>query len=142
VTVLQPLQIRVLPPLTGDSTPAFPNGSTMNVAKAGSTVPVKVTLAACGVDVTATAPVTLRLATLFKTSDSDPGVSVVPTFNGAGDAGGVMIWDGSQYHYNLDTNGYPVTVGNPSFFQLNVVATYNSAPSIPVGSDSLMLDTK
>jgi hypothetical protein len=66
----------------------------------------------------------------------------VPTFNGAGDAGGVMIWDGSQFHYNLDTKGYPVTVGNPSFFQLNVVATYNSAPSIPVGSDSLMLDTK
>jgi hypothetical protein len=142
VTVLQPLALKVQPPLYGDSTAASPNGSVDNVVKDGSTVPVKILVYACGVDVTQTASLTLRLGVQSKQNASDPGTNVVPTFNGAGDAGGVMIWDGTQYHYNLNTKGYAVTSTNASFYQLNVTASYSSNPTVVVGSDAIMVDTK
>jgi hypothetical protein len=142
VNVLQPLAIQIQPPLAGDSTPAAPNGSFDNVAKAGSTVPVQVAVYACGVDVTETAPITLKLGVLSKQNASDPGTVVVPTFNGAGDANGAMVLTGNHYHYDLNTKGYAVTATNDAFYQLNITASYNSSPNVIVGSDAIMLDTK
>jgi hypothetical protein len=142
VNVLQPLAIKIQPPLSGDSTPAAPNGSVDNIAKAGSTVPVQVAVYACGVDVTATAPITLMQGVLSKQNASDPGTVVVPTFNGAGAADGAMVLTGNHYHYDLNTTGYAVTVSNAAFYQLNITASYNSNPNVIAGSDAIMLDTK
>jgi hypothetical protein len=137
VTVLQPITMQVQPPLSGD------NDTADNVAKDGSTVPVKVKLFACGTDVTSSAAVTAKIGVSYVPNGGSAGQNPVPTFNGAGDTGGVMVFDGQFYHYNLDTKGYSVTAGaNPAFYQLNITAAYLSAPGVIVGSDAIQLDTK
>jgi hypothetical protein len=59
-----------------------------------------------------------------------------------GDANGVMVFDGTYYHYNLDTKGLASTAGVPAFYQESITVAYNSAPGVVVGSDSIQLDTK
>jgi hypothetical protein len=66
----------------------------------------------------------------------------VPTFNGKGDVDGVMVLDGSNYRYNLDTRGYSTTAGVPGFYQETITVAYKSAPNIVVGSDAIQIDTK
>ena len=92
--------MQVQPPLNGD------NDSADNVAKDGSTVPVKVKIFACGADVTSSGSVTVKIGVAYVPNGGAPGQNPVPTFNGAGDSGGVMVFDGQFYHYNLDTKGY------------------------------------
>jgi hypothetical protein len=136
VTVLQPLTVRIQPPLAGD------NDTVDNVVKAGSTVPTKILLFACGVDVTATAPVNAKLDVTYKASGGTTVASPIVTSNGAGDANGIMIFDGTYYHYNLATKGYATTAGMPGFYQESITVAYQSAPSVVVGSDKIQLDTK
>jgi hypothetical protein len=137
VTVLQPLTMRIQAPLAGD------NASVDNVVKAGSTVPVKVLLFACGADVTTTAAVDGKLAVNYKTSGgSNTTATVTATSSGAGDANGVMIFDGTHYRYNLSTKGYSATQGVPAFYQVNLSVAYKSAPGVVVGTDAIQLDVK
>jgi hypothetical protein len=136
VTVLQPLTIRIQPPLSGD------NDTVDNVVKCGSTVPNKILLYACGVEVTKTASVTAKLSVSYKGSGGASVATSVPTSNGVGDANGVMVFDGTYYHYNLDTKGLASTAGVPAFYQESITVAYNSAPGVVVGSDSIQLDTK
>ncbi|HVU52271.1 MAG TPA: HYR domain-containing protein [Polyangia bacterium] len=136
VTVLQPLTVRVQPPLSGD------NDAVDNVVKDGSTVPVKVQLFACGVNVTKTASVTAKLAVASAPSGGSTTTQTVVACSDAPNTNGVMVLDGASYHYNLSTKGYAVTAGLPAFFQLNVSVAYKSAPSVVVGSDAIELDTR
>jgi hypothetical protein len=137
VTVLQPLTMRVQPPLSGD------NDTVDNVVKDGSTVPTKVLLYACGVNVTAKASVVAKLSVTYMPSGGAAvGNPVTTTSNGAGDTNGVMTFDGTTYHYNLSTKGFSVTAGIPAFYQENITVAYKSAPSVVVGSDAIELDTK
>ena len=68
--------------------------------------------------------------------------ATVPTFNGKGDVNGIMVLDGSDYRYNLDTKGYSTTANIPGFYQETITVTYKSAPSTVVGSDAIQVDTK
>jgi hypothetical protein len=144
VTVLQPLDMRIQAPLSGDSTPAAPDGSVDNLVKAGSTVPVNVRLYACGADVTTTAPVTVKLGVTYKASSSDaPNSDVTLDYSGVGDTSGLMSLVGAQYHYNLSTKRYQVTgaAGNAAYYAVAMSTVYNQYPGIIVGSDSVRLET-
>jgi hypothetical protein len=136
VTVLQPLTIKIQPPLGGD------NDGVDNVVKDGSIVPNKILLYACGAEVTKTAAVTATLGVTYKTTGGSSSTSVVTTSNGIGDTGGVMIFDGTYYHYNLSTKGFSTTTGVPAFYQETISVAYQSAPSVIVGTDFIQVDTK
>jgi hypothetical protein len=136
VTVLQPLAIRVQPPLSGD------NNTVNNVVKLGSTVPTKVRLYACGTNVTKTAAVTVKLATVYVASGGSNTNQTIATYTDTPDTGGMMKLDGSNYRYNLSTKGLSPTAGVPAFYQENITAAYKSAPSVVVGSDTIQLDVK
>jgi hypothetical protein len=136
VTVLQPLTVVVQPPLAGD------NDTVDNIVKAGSTVPNKVQLFACGVNVTTTASVVAKLAVAYTPTGAAPVKATVPAFNGKGDANGVMVLDGANYRYNLDTRGYTTTGVGPAFYQETVTVAYKSAPNVIVGSDAIEVDTQ
>jgi hypothetical protein len=136
VTVLQPLTVLVQPPLAGD------NDTVDNIVKAGSTVPNKVQLFACGVNVTTTASVVAKVAVAYTPTGAASVKSTVPAFNGKGDANGVMILDGANYRYNLDTRGYSTTGVGPAFYQETVTVSYKSAPNVIVGSDAIQVDTQ
>jgi hypothetical protein len=136
VTVLQPLTVVVQPPLAGD------NDTVDNIVKAGSTVPNKVQLFACGVNVTTTASVVAKLAVAYTPTGAAPVKATVPAFNGKGDVNGVMILDGANYRYNLDTRGYTTTGVGPAFYQETITVAYKSAPNVVVGSDAIEVDTQ
>jgi hypothetical protein len=137
VTVLQPITVRVQPPLSGD------NDSVDNVVKVGSTVPTKVQLFACGSNVTTRAAVTVKLAvTSVSSGGASTTTTVTSTTTSAADTSGVMVLDGSNYRYNLSTKGFAVTAGVPAFYQESVSVAYKSAPSVVVGTDAIELDTK
>ena len=136
VTVLQPLTIRIQPPLSGD------NNTVDNVVKLNSTVPNKVRLYACGTDVTRTASVTVKLGTTFMSSGGSSTTSTIATCTDVADSGGVMILDGSNYRYNLSTKGLSVTAGVPAFYQETITAAYRSAPTVVVGTDTIQIDIK
>jgi hypothetical protein len=136
VTVLQPLTVVVQPPLTGD------NNTVDNIVKVGSTVPNKVQLLACGVNVTTTASVVVKLTVAYTPTGGATVTSIVPAFNGKGDVNGVMVLDGANYRYNLDTKGYSTTASVPAFYQETVTVAYKSAPNVVVGSDAIEVDTQ
>jgi hypothetical protein len=136
VSVLQPLTIRIQPPLSGD------NNTTDNVVKLGSTVPNKVRLYACGSEVTKTASVIVKLGTTYMSTGGSTNTRTIAACTDAVDSGGVMILDGSNYRYNLSTKGLSVTAGNPAFYQEDITAAYKSAPAVVVGSDKIQLDIK
>jgi hypothetical protein len=136
VIVLPPLTIKIQPPLSGD------NDTVDNVVKDGSTVPNKILLYTCGVDVTATAHVVAKLGVAYKSTGGSSTTSAVATFNGIGDTGGVMVFDGTYYHYNLSTTGFSSTSGVPGFYQETITVAYQSAPSVIVGTDAIQVDTK
>ena len=134
--MLQPLTVRIQSPLVGD------NNTVINVVKVGSTVPNKIQLFACDVNVTTTASVVAKLAVTYTPTGGATATATVPTFNGKGDVNGVMVLDGSNYRYNLDTKGYSTTADVPGFYQETITVTYKSAPSVVVGSDAIQVDTK
>jgi hypothetical protein len=136
VTVLQPLTIRIQPPLSGD------NNAVDNIVKLGSTVPNKVRLYACGTDVTRTASVVVKLGTTLMSSGGTTRTQTIATCTDAPDTGGVMILDGSNYRYNLSTKGLSATAGVAAFYQENITAAYKSAPSVVVGTDTIQIDLK
>jgi hypothetical protein len=137
VTVLQPLTIKIQPPLAGD------NDTVDNVVKNGSTVPNKILLYACGTDVTSSVSVVAKLGVTYKqTGGSNVSTTVPTTFNGAGDTNGMMVFDGKYYHYNLATAGYSVTQGVSAFYQETITVAYQSAPNVIVGTDMIQIDTK
>jgi hypothetical protein len=136
VTVLQPLTIKIQPPLSGD------NGTVNNVVKLGSTVPNKVRLYACGTNVTTTASVTVKLGTTYMASGGVSTSQTITTCTDTPDTGGVMKLDGSNYRYNLSTKGLSVTAGIAAFYQENITVAYKSAPNVVVGSDNIQIDLK
>jgi hypothetical protein len=136
VTVLQPLTIRIQPPLSGD------NNSVDNIVKLGSTVPNKVRLYACGTDVTRTASVVVKIGTALMSSGGSTRMQTLATYTDTPDTGGVMILDGSNYRYNLSTKGLSATSGVAAFYQENITAAYKSAPSVVVGTDTIQIDLK
>jgi hypothetical protein len=101
-----------------------------------------VQLLACGVNVTATASVVARLAVAYTPTGATSTTASVPTFNGKGDVDGIMVLDGSNYRYNLDTKGLSTTGSDPGFYQETITVAYKSAPSVVVGSDAIQIDTK
>jgi hypothetical protein len=131
VTVLQPLEARVQPPLQGD------NGTFTNVVKGGSTVPAKVQLFACGVNVTKSARVTAKLAVSY-VQNGGPSAGK----SSCADTGGAMKLDGSHYQYKLSTRGYLSTASNPAYYQLKVTVAYQSNAGVVVGSNAIKLDVK
>jgi hypothetical protein len=137
VTVLQPLTIKIQPPLAGD------NDAVDNVVKDGSTVPNKILLYACGTDVTSHVSVVAKLGVTYKqTGGSNVSTTVAITSNGPGDSNGIMVFDGTYYRYNLATAGFSVTQGVPAFYQENITVAYQSAPNVIVSSDAIQIDTK
>jgi len=136
VTVLQPLTIKIQPPLSGD------NNTVNNVVKLGSTVPTKVRLYACGTNITKTASVTVKIGTTYVSSGGTSTSQTVAACYDAPDTGGVMTLDGANYRYNLSTKGFSVTAGVPAFHQENIAVAYTSAPNVVVGSDTIQLDVK
>ena len=118
------------------------NNTVDNIVKAGSTVPNKVRLYACGSDVTRTASVTVKLETTYVSSGGSTTTKTIATCTDAADSGGVMILDGANYRYNLSTKGLSVTTGSPAFYQETITAAYRSAPSVVVGTDKIQLDIK
>jgi hypothetical protein len=136
ITVLQPLTVRIQPPLAGD------NNTVDNVVKSGSTVPNKIQLFACGVNVTTTAPVVAKLAVAYTPSGGTAVTADVPNYNGKGDVNGLMVLDGANYRYNLDTKGYSTTASSPGFYQETITVAYKSAPNVVVASDAIQFDTK
>jgi hypothetical protein len=136
VSVLQPLTIKIQAPLSGD------NDAVDNIVKDGSIVPNKILLYACGTDVTKTAAVVAKLGVTYKTTGGTSTTSVVPTNNGIGDSNGVMVFDGTYYHYNLSTRGFSSTNGVPAFYQETISVAYQSAPTVVVGTDLIQVDTK
>ena len=134
VTVLQPLTIVADPPLRDGAD---------NVAQRGSTVPVKVHLLNCaGTDVTTTVAVTVRLGVTLQSGTGGTLDNVVPTYNGAGSTGGIMVLTDSHYQYNLNTKGYQTTASDARYYQLAVSVNYTASPSVVVGTDAIMLDTR
>jgi hypothetical protein len=145
ITVLQPLTMRVQAPLSGDSTPAMPDGSLDNMIKEGSVVPVKVKLFACGADVTTTADVTVRLGVTYRVNSSDaPNGSVTLNYSGIGDSSGLMSLVDGQYRYNLSTKSYQLTAapGNSAYYAVKMTAAYNTSPGVVVGTDTVRLETR
>lgn len=137
VTVVEPLTVRVLPPLSGD------DDSVDNVVKAGSTVPTKVRLSRCGgADVTSQAPVIVKLGVTFQQSGGSSVVATTAPSSAPSDSGGVMTLNGDHYQYNLSTKGDAVTAASPAFYQVNITAAYTAHPTVVAGSDALQLDLK
>ena len=150
VNVLAPLRLAFQSPLEDDNAPDDPNTDTDvgNVFKVGSTVPHKIKIIACnGTDVTAAfaSRVTLRLTETYRSGVGNGSTAIVPEYNGQGDAGGVLNYDGSQFHYNLSTNAarYPAgTTANAAYFSSLITATYNSSPGIVAGREDARLESK
>jgi hypothetical protein len=136
VTVLQPLTVQVQPPLIG-------NGGTVdNVVKRGSTVPVKARLFACGVNVTKTARVKVKLGVAYDAGDGTPPTPVQVDCDDGGDPGGVMKLNGANYLYNLSTKGYLKTINNPASYLGTINVAYKTAPAVIVGTDAIRLELK
>jgi hypothetical protein len=109
LTILQALTVSFRPPVTQTFTTPI-----KNTVKAGSTVPHKVLLLNCnGVDVTASVQSQVEVylsVTLTPEVVGAIGDAVDPLeYNGMGDPGGRMVFDGTQFHYNLSTKNYVVT---------------------------------
>jgi hypothetical protein len=136
VTVLQPLTVRIQPPLSGD------NNTVANIVKAGSTVPNKIQLFACATNVTTTAAVVAKLDVAYAPTGGSSVTSTVATSNGKADKDGIMILDGSNYRYNLDTKGFSTTATGPGFYQETITVAYKTAPNVVVGSDAIQVETK
>jgi hypothetical protein len=121
-----------------------------NVFKSGSKVPHKVKIYnSAGQDVTASiaSQVTVKLSVTerqYVNATTSVLVNDVPeNFSGVGSAGGVMVLTGGQFHYNLDTSGYPAgTVNNQLFFRSHVTVEFNTAPGTIVGQEDALLESK
>jgi hypothetical protein len=104
--------------------------------------------ACSGADVTTAiaGSVTLRLTTSFRDdTGSGAGTSIVPTFTGVGDVGGVFVLTGNHFHYNQQTDpkSYPTgSINNSHYFDNVVTLTYNAAPSIVAGQEDARLESK
>jgi hypothetical protein len=152
VTVLAPLRVAFQPPLADDNVAddIETDQDIQNRFKVGSKVPHKVLLFDCaGNDVTASraGSVTVKLdVTLRQYVNATTSTAVVDlpeNYSGAGSPGGIMMWDGTQFHYNLDTTGYPAgTASKPEFFRSHVTVIYNSAPAIIVGEEDALLESR
>jgi hypothetical protein len=121
-----------------------------NVFKSGSKVPHKVRLFnEAGQDVTASiaSQVTVKLNVTerqYVNATTSVLVNDVPeNFTGAGSAGGLLVLTDGQFHYNLDTSGYPAgTVNSPMFFRSHITVEYNTAPGTVVGEEDALLESK
>jgi len=151
VNVLQPLRIVFRQPLSDDNVANDINtdADVANVFEVKRTIPNEVALYSCGgADVTAanSAGVTLRLTVNYRTdTSSGAGTVIVPTYNGVGAAGGLMVYTGGAFQYNLSTDSahYPNgSVNNSNYFDDVITATYNVLPSMIAGQEDARLESK
>ena len=136
VTVLQPLTVRIQSPLVGD------NNAVINVVKAGSTVPNKVQLFACGMNVTTTAAVDAKLGR---------GLHADRRGHRHGDRPRVQRQGRHERRHGPRREQLSLQPGHegllhdrqrPGFYQETITVAYKSAPSVVVGSDAIQVDTK
>ncbi|TMQ12251.1 MAG: HYR domain-containing protein [Deltaproteobacteria bacterium] len=151
VNVLQPMRLAFQAPLSDDNVADDINGDAdiANIFEVKRTIPNKIKVFGCnGSDVTAAigGSVTLRLTINFRNDNSSgQGTSIVPTFNGVGDAGGVFVLTGDHFQYNQSTDpaNYPAgTVNNSSYFDNVVTLTYNAVPGIVAGQEDARLESR
>lgn len=150
VNVLAPLRIVFEQPLSDDNTADDPttDADATNLFKAGSTIPHQVKILSCsGADVTAAvaSQVSLRLTETYRSGIGNAEVNIVPEYSGVGDAGGLMVFLGPKFKYNLNTNTtqYPGgTSKNAGYFTSLVTATYNVAPWIIAGREDARLESR
>lgn len=111
-----------------------------NLFRPGQTIPHKVRLLDCGdSDVTATVPVTLKLAVSQGAIGGGTGVvNDLDDFTGIGDAGGSMVLVGDHYQFNLKTNAVEYPPGGAQFQSL-VTVSYRSAPGLVAGAEDARL---
>ena len=152
VTVLEPLQVIFeQPPLDDDNARDDIDGDNdiANKFKVGQVIPVKVKILDCfGNDVmTSIAPlVTFRLD---MTERDDQGMTTIVNdvpeeFNGVGSSEGIMVLNGNHFQFNLDTDTFdPSTIGNPNlYFRAHVTVEYDTDPTIVVGEEDALLESK
>jgi hypothetical protein len=135
VTVLEPLSLSFLPPVSSTA---------VNKFKVTQTIPHKVNLANCaGTDVTVSqaAGVTVRLGVSPNSSPGTNLINDVSDFTGVGDAGGTMYLTDGHFQYNLKTNTGEYASGG-ALYTSSVTVAYNDHPSITVGSKSATLQSK
>ena len=151
VTVVEPLRLAFLAPLSDDNVPDDINtdADVTNLFEVKRTIPNQLKVFACnGADVTVAiaSSVTLRLSvSLRDDTNSGPGTPITPTFTGVGDPDGVFVLTGNHFHYDQKTDpvNYPVgTINNTRYFDNIVTLTYNSAPSIIAGQEDARLESK
>jgi len=151
VNVLAPLRLAFQAPLSDDNVADDINtdADVANVFEVKRTIPNKIKVFACdGADVTTGVAdsVTLRLTVNFRDDgNGGTGTSIVPTFTGVGDVGGVFVLTDDHFHYNqhTDPDSYPTgTVNDSHYFDNVVTLTYNSAPNIVAGQEDARLESK
>lgn len=142
VTVLMPLRVVFGPPLESGS-------NVVNRFTVNSTIPHKIKLLDCaGNDVTAAMAslVTVKIDVTERVQTETGSallVDVPEDYSGVGDAGGLMVFTGGQFQFNLKTKGYESgTVRNNRFFQSLVTVTYDTNPGTPVGTGFVLMESK
>jgi len=112
----------------------------LNKLKVGKTIPVKVTT-------TLGPSLTVRIDATEREDQGSTSTVVndVPEdFNGVGDAESTMVLNGNHFQYNLDTDGFDTgTINDPTiFFRIHVTAEFNTDPTIIVGEEDALLESK
>lgn len=134
VTVLEPLSVSFLPPVSSTA---------VNKFKSTQTIPHKVSLRNCaGTDVTVSqaAGVTVKLGVTADGS-SESLINDVSDFSGVGDAGGTMYLTDGHFQYNLKTNTTEYPSGG-KLFTSSVTVAYSDHPGVTVGTKSATLQSK
>jgi hypothetical protein len=149
VNLVAPLRVVFQPPLADDNVADDINtdADVANVFQVKQTIPHQVKLLSCaGDDVTDSVAVTVRLTVRKRTDSSTAGgTNIVPTYNGVGDSGGLMVLVDHKYKYNLATDAadFPTgTLYNLDYFDSIVSVFYNSAPSTIAGQEDARLESK
>ena len=146
VNVLQPLHIVFDSPLADDNVAndITTDADAANVFQVKSTIPHQVRLLDClSNDVTTSAAVSVKLGVTKRSDSSIETTNVLPTYTGAGDAGGLMVLVDGKYKYNLKTTGYDSgTVYSSGFYDAVVSVNYSSNTSIVVGQEDARLESK
>ena len=150
VNVLAPLRLAFHSPLEDDNqaNDVDTDADVANLFKVGSTIPHQLKIFACnGTDVTASvaSQVTLRLTETYRSGVGGASSTIVPEYSGVGDAGGLLVYNGAFFKYNLNTNksDYPAgTASSAAYFSSLVTATYNVAPWIVVAREDARLESR
>ena len=120
-----------------------------NLFRTGTMVPIQMRVYACdGSDVSSTVGATLDLHLTVSYHTGVAGaedVAIVPDYVGTGDEGGLLVYTGTMFRYNLSTNRfeYPAgTINNTGYFTALVTATYIASPDVVVAVEDARLESK